>query len=273
MNIQDISNIHVNNVDAKKAYLGNTLIYPQTSKDYIIKINIAVANQLKFGLNISLIEGQTIKVDWGDGAIETFNGELMNPHHTYTQYGEYIVRVEGQFDRFIYGSISYAARNAFIEVLSWGSHKVSSIAYGFANCGNLVRIADDYRNIFHDIDSAAGAFELCYQLEHIGPLFKDCPNLTNVSNICNRCSGLITFDSSNFKNSKNLINFYKAFEYCTNLETRTPIGDDKVELWERQNRSDLGYNSFGGIYNHDRTYNSCQKVSNWISIPNDWKGL
>jgi len=76
-------------------------------------------------------------VDWGDGNEETItsNNDLT---HTYSDPGEYTVKIDGTFPRIMMNR-PLATHNNLISINNWGNIKWKSMQDAFSNCINLYR--------------------------------------------------------------------------------------------------------------------------------------
>src|SRR5574344_2426151 len=149
----------------------------------------------------------------------------------------------------------------------WMCSSLSSIPSTLFNgCQNLINVSNCFNNtglstipssLFDDcsyINDFSGCFYGCYQLHSIpNGLFNRCPNATDFSG-CFAMSGVENIPTDLFMLNINAIDFSMCFNYCVSLYGDAP------ELWITHS-SAMGESCFSG----------CTNLSNYSSIPNDWK--
>ncbi len=135
---------------------------------------------------------------------------------------------------------------------------VTTFEYTFNECSGLMGTIP--ANLFancSNVTSFSGTFSSCRGLTGTIPsgLFANCPNVTDFSNVFGSCSGLTGNIPSNlFANNLKVTDFMNTFFYCGNLTGNAP------ELWNRTN-----------VTSHDNCFSGCTRLSNYSSIPSDWK--
>ena len=195
------------------------------------------------------------------------------------------------------------------KVKDWGD--IGATKFGFSTCENLTSIASPRTESFRSVTSFTSTFADCRGLTSIPTdLFANCPKATNFTMTFKGCSALkgaipeslfagcpeaTTFDrtfygcirltgaipsdlfancskANNFSatfsgcrelmsipdelfaNCLNVTDFSSTFSSCRGLTGNAP------ELWERTN-----------VTSYSRCFNGCNNLSNYSSIPSDWK--
>lgn len=117
--------------------------------------------------------------------------------------------------------------------------------------------------------------------------FKDCVNLTtfvgifdpellsdylggeSVKDCFSGCVALKNVSPSIFDTCRELTNFRDCFNGCFNLTGESPytiVNGKKIKLWERSPE-----NGFAKPTIYDGCFRGCTNLSDYDSIPNDWK--
>lgn len=259
----------------------------------------------------SELVADVITIDWGDGNSTVYANidTEENPScvslisHSYNNIGDYnitivfdnltkikvsteILKVFGEFNgcqnandfnelfAFCY-RLEHVSNTLFSKCINlsdisfcfWCCSSLSSISSTLFNgCQNLTNVSNCFNNtglstipssLFDDcsyINDFSGCFYGCYQLHSIpNGLFNRCPNATDFSG-CFAMSGVENIPTDLFMLNINAINFSSCFNYCDSLYGDAP------ELWITHS-SAMGESCFSG----------CTNLSNYSSIPNDWK--
>ena len=79
-------------------------------------------------------------IDWGDGTTETYLN-VQTVTHTYTDAGDYIIRISGQYGGFRSDNTTYTTRK-ITEVLNWGKTCFYTFNYMFNDQPRLTSIPD-----------------------------------------------------------------------------------------------------------------------------------
>ena len=145
----------------------------------------------------------------------------------------------------------------------------------FQNCSSLKSIPKGLFKGFVNVTTFADAFMGCKSLESIPEgLFDDCPNATNFGWSFSGCSSLQSIPEGLFDKCTKASYFYQTFYNCTNLTGESPYtvinidGEDvKVHLYERANYPDY----FTAPSNTGICFSNCNNLTDYNSIPSDWK--
>ena len=111
--------------------------------------------------------------------------------------------------------------------------------------------------------------------------FQDCTGLTSIPEglfanntkatdfrFCfNSCTGLTSIPEGLFANNTKATDFSYCFNFCTGLTSSTPLDNDGTPLY---NRSE-GKEGYSVVNDHKRCFNGCTLMSDYSSIPSDWK--
>ena len=138
------------------------------------KVKIHLDDNLLFNVRgAKLADGRTsIKVEWGDGTTEDFNGDLTAAAHTYPAPGDYIISISDDVRNFGIGGVTDASVHSsvyapmVIEIVSNAKLLTLLPGYAFNNCRNMT---------LFDVNGASvsaigiGAFKNCVSLD--GELF------------------------------------------------------------------------------------------------------
>lgn len=126
----------------------------------VIDIEISRTMSKTFSIKLTAYTNSTI--DWGDGTIDTVS--TTEPTHTYSDFGSYTIRVDG--DSYTFGRQTFSQvasgtaveRSYYVESIVLGSN-ASFSAYTFAYCYNLKSVIMPYKIVSGDY-----LFCYCYRL-------------------------------------------------------------------------------------------------------------
>lgn len=270
--LNDADDIVRGNQHAEVVNLGTTPVWPTGDDAYIIKIKYSNYNaggskefKLNFGGEDDTLD---VHVDWGDGTSDDYSGYHINnwhpTHEGYVRDSEYIITVTGKFSKFTINSIGTMWADSVAEVLSWGSKSIGMVdaGEGFSGCWRLSSIPTDYRGFFTNTLYMDNLFSGTKLVEIPKGLLDKSLNLINAQGLFYSISTLKSYQPDLFYVNKKITNFRSTFLGCGVLESRTPIGPDGVELWQRS--ASNGYvDGIDGSY----CFNSCSKMQNYSSIP------
>ena len=173
---------------------------------------------------------------------------------------------------------------------------VTDFNFTFNSCTSLVTIPENLFTNCSNVTHFNGTFSYCSGLTGSIPegLFSNCTNVTTFNNTFGNCSGLtgsipenlfatfskvttfsntfygcsslISIPEGLFSNCSNVASFDSTFSYCKNLTGNTPTGTDGLELWER-----AGQHGYPSSISGKQCFKYCSKLSNYSSIPTEWK--
>lgn len=225
---------------------------------YMAEFN-AFSGTLDLGNSGSSIGADEVKyiVDWGDGSVQRFNGNV-NCNHNYSVNESRIVKV--YFNKRNVGS----GGSGLKRVLRWSDYP---FYYSFYSCSNLLSLPENQSMKYNTSISInfGSTFNGCsslmaipenlfddisfFKVVNVASIFYGCSNLTlipsrlfknfislNKANSAFSNSGIVSVGDDLFCNSILLSNAYAIFQNCANLET---VG---VNLFNNSpNLNSLGY--------------------------------
>lgn len=229
--------------------LGLTLTQIQLSWTIVIDTAAydaeAVDGQIPFCLRGT--KDVSMKVDWGDGTVETFtsaNAVAECISHEYASPGEYSIRMEcADFDRlYVYCGMTYdfdvyTYTSTLKQVLSplpeiAGTYSLDIVTYEgvgiaknsmrgcFFGCSNMTSIPSNLFVNNSKAESFNGCFYNCRSLESIPSGIFECnAEATNFSGCFDSCDGLTTLPEGLFSRNAAAENFEQCFTFCQNLQT------------------------------------------------------
>lgn len=191
--------------------------------------------------------GNSITIDWGDTTTSTFVGHGGNLSHTYSQGGDYNIKITGV--RFagihVNNQTGREKYKALYGMGKWQTVTMTDLSSAFHGCNQLEYIAD---NAFYYCTRVTGAFRLfsgCTNLTHVGKdafygfsevlnadqLFFGCASLEElpagifdtmgkVTRMINtfRGVGLKTLPNDLFRHTTSVTTFSHSFVLCPYLE-------------------------------------------------------
>ena len=104
------------------------------------------------GITIPTFTGATYDyaVDWGDSMLDT--GQNGDVSHTYTDAGDYTVRISGIFPRIYFNNADGDNKSKIIAINQWGDQEWTSMNRAFTGASNLVGLASDVPDLSNVID-------------------------------------------------------------------------------------------------------------------------
>ena len=199
-------------------------------------------------INFSTFFGETynFNVDWGDGtAMSTNQSALVS--HTYTEAGDYEVRVSGTFPR-MYINNNTAVRNKIISIDQWGTQQWTSMGNAFFGAQNLAVRATDVPDL-SNVTDVTSMFEDAVALNPatagaLNQAFADW-DVSNVTNMSRMFYNANAFDQDiGDWNVGSVTNMSEMFRLCN---FNQDIGDWNVS--KVTNMSEMFSNNFG--FNQD----------------------
>jgi hypothetical protein len=163
---------------AQNAFISqwNTAL-PGVSTPYMIRIPLAGSQGFTYDFFI----------DWGDGEIEHYSGNLNNVTHTYAVAGIKTVSITGAFPAINF--FTAGDHQKLLSIQQWGTIQWQSFAYAFRNCSNLVITAVDAPDL-SNVASMRSMFEGCTALATL-PTLWDVSSVTNFRDAFNGASTFI----------------------------------------------------------------------------------
>lgn len=232
-------------------------------------------------------------VDWGDGNIiegVTNDNIVEKGAHTYSQVGNYQVKITGIFDTISdsYSEDGYSyskkiERDKLREIIQWGNTGLISIELSssdieylpspsnssFENLENIDFSNSELKEIPVDLfkncpklTSLYGTFYECRELREIPErLFDNCQNVTNFDCTFMNCSNLEIIPADLFDNCTNVKSFLGTFYNCDSLRGQS------IPLWNRVQ----GSSDYIGTPDGKGCYYGCEGLTDYSSIPDYWK--
>lgn len=143
--------------------------------------------------------------------------------------------------------------------------------YTFYGCTSLTTLPSDLFAHNTEVTSFQATFSGCTSLTELPEgLFAHNTQTSNVSQAFYECKQLNKVPVTLFDHMRMLQNTNLLFYNCTSLTGESPytvINGQKVHLYERQSHLD----EFLRITNPYETYVNCTKLTDYGSIPSDWK--
>ena len=125
-----------------------------------------------------------------------------------------------------------------------------------------------------NLTSMDEVFRYCQNLININSNTFNCPNLSTMRYIFSYCLNLTNIPAGLFDNNRKVTNFGYMFEGCKKLTGESPYTiinvdgvDTKVHLYERNNYPEY----FERIWYGDGCFVGCTNLTDYSSIPTDWK--
>ncbi len=159
-------------------------------------------------------------IDWGDGTVEEVN--KIFPSHTYSQTGEYDVKIDG----YVSGLNSYGvgSSNRLIAIKQWGHTGLASMYCAFYGCSNLASIAADDDESLVAVYDLTDAFYGCSSLKELpAGLFANCTRNFSLYCCFYNCTSLSVIPSDIFSGCRGVTNANWLFSGCSSL-TSIPEG-------------------------------------------------
>ncbi len=153
-----------------------------------------------------------------------------------------------------------------------GLVNLTSVDQVFSGCTNLKEIPEGLFDYCTSATTFKSVFKNCKALEKIPDgLFDNCTGATSFESVFYGCISLTSIPENLFVNNKNVTSFSSTFYGCTSLtgESAYDLVDGvKVHLYERADHTSDGYVS---PTTTTSCYNGCTGLTDYESIPSDWK--
>lgn len=245
---------------------------------FMFKINVT---SVPYEFNAPIINGHTsdnVTISWGDGIIESFDGEVGSSmvggtvppaSHIYNVIGEYIITCWNQVHRIF----QYSNNDPIIEIMSWGNMPHKTIGNAFANNKNLTKICGDkfgsfanitgsYNSSSHLIGGFSGTFYNTSINEIPSDLFTYATECLTFESTFSGCEKLTSIPSDLFNTNTKVLSFQSTFNSCINIELLP------FTLFDKQKNMD-GVNlvNFFGT-----TFYNCSKMKGNVIPLWEWGG-
>ena len=187
-------------------------------------------------------------INWGDDSEETItsNNSLS---HTYSNSGDYSVRIDGTFPR-IDMSRPFTTPNNIISINNWGNIKWVSMANAFYNCINLYRCSPSDTP---DLSNVSNLNQMFYNAgSNIPNLIIDNINKWDVSSVTNMRA---MFQSSPFKGNISNWNTSNVTRMDTMFKSNT-LFNSNINSWDVSSVTLMQ-----GMFNNATSFN--QPLDNW----------
>jgi hypothetical protein len=194
---------------------------PTTTPPPTWDVGIQTANPSEtFSVNIYSGTSPNIRIDWGDGTVETFT-TTGTKTRTYATAGNYTVKISGGFTS--NGNIRLG--NTSIEGARVKSTSViptipglTSFDNTFSSCTSLSSIPAGLFDNNTAVTSFVSTFTSCTSLSSIpAGLFDNNTAVTSFGSTFTSCTSLTSIPSTLFANNTAVTNFFGTFGSCTSL--------------------------------------------------------
>ncbi len=208
-------------------------------------------------------------VDWGDGVIESANGDRT---HTYPAPGIYTVKITGNFPQ-IYFNFGNSDAQKLLSVESWGNNAWTSMRRAFQGCSNLVINAIDVPDLSNVTDMSE-MFRFASSFNQ--PIDNwDTSNITQMRFTFNGATSfnqsISNWDTSKVVDMTGMFAFTEAFNQpldnwdtssVTNMSSmfnRTTVFNQPINNWDTSSVTNMSEMFSGAI-----AFN--QPIGNWNTI-------
>ena len=145
-------------------------------------------------------------------------------------------------------------------------------AYGlFSNCTSLTEIPEDLFASMTKVTRLDGIFKGCTSLREIPEkLFANNTQVISMWEAFAGCRSLQRIPTGLFDSMRTLQAVRLLFKSCSSLTGESPytlINGKKVHLYERKDYP----NEFLEITSHTSAFNNCTNLTDYESIPSNWK--
>lgn len=141
----------------------------------------------------------------------------------------------------------------------------------FSNCTSLTEIPEDLFDSMTEVNNFSGIFKGCTALRDIPEkLFENNTLVTTMIEAFAGCKNLQRIPAGLFDSMRCLQGIQSLFKDCSSLTGESPytlINGEKVHLYERKDYP----NEFSEITNHTSAFNNCTNLTDYESIPSNWK--
>lgn len=123
-------------VGARTSLWGNLSDYKGT----ILRLDVTEDYKQTSIHSITIADGhETVEIDWGDGTIRSYSGEIRDLRHSYMYPGEYLIKISDDISilKFTYSGEYIKKKDQLIEVVTFSERIKTLLADSFNNCHNL----------------------------------------------------------------------------------------------------------------------------------------
>lgn len=234
---KQISDIKLGSTNVVSVYQGDTLIWPPREPSILVYTTTSANQSVQLTYRKQYFE----YIETEDG-VEDLSG-LGALNHTFVDVGEHKVKV----------------------LFKKGLTDVNNCFY---SCTGLTSIPNDLFANNPEITDFFSCFYNCPGLTSIPEgLFANNPKVTDFSLCFYYCTGLTSIPSNLFANNTKVTDFSNCFASCLGLTSSTPLDNDGTPMY---NRSD-GKEGYSKVNLPDRCFYRCTLMSDYSSIPSDWK--
>jgi surface protein len=127
-------------------------------------------------------------IDWGDGTITS--NSYSNRTHTYTNSGNYTIKINGIISKFNFFTGSNVNRANIREIIQWGNLDIGNNGSYFLLCSNLVLTGvTDTLKLLSGTTNLSNMFQLCTSITSINNMNDwNTSNVTNMSGMFNNAT-------------------------------------------------------------------------------------
>lgn len=263
---KQISSIKLGSTNVTSVYQGDTLIWPpRPSGSLTLVYTTTSANQsVQLTHNKEYFE----YIETEDGVEDLSGSGALN--HTFVNVGEHKVKVlfkKGLTD-LSYCFYGCTKLTSIPNNLFENNPEVTIFTSCFEGCTRLTSIPEGLFINNTKVTDFTYCFYRCTELTSIPDgLFANTPEVVDFRFCFYKCTGLTSIPSDLFTNNTKVTQFSYCFSGCTGLTSATPIDNDGTPLY---NRSD-GKEGYSIVNSHVECFYECTLMSDYSSIPSDWK--
>ena len=164
--------------------------------------------------------------DDGDGELDKEQCTTVQPTHTYTEAGAYIVKVSGKMTNWKFGAAD-TSKDYITGIKQWGNTGLTGI--DFKNCSNLEGTIPSHKTSgeFANLSNADYMFYSCSKLTGNIPedLFESATKIATFYNTFYECTGLTgEIPAKLFEDNIEVGSFSRCFWKCSGITGKIPEG-------------------------------------------------
>ena len=147
---------------------------------------------------------------------------------------------------------------------------VTSFNYTFSLCSGLTSIPENLFQYNTAVTDFSWTFDSCTGLTGSIPenLFSNNTAVTSFDSTFRDCRGLTSIPANLFSNNTKVTDFFGTFRYCSGLTGTVPTDTDGTPIY---NRSGEGKEGYAVVTDSRDCFQSCTGLTDYSSIPEDWK--
>ena len=288
---KQISDIKLGSTNVKSVYQGDTLIWPPREPSILVYTTTSANQSVKLTGHKEYFE----YIETEDGVEDLSGSGTLN--HTFVDVGEHEVKVlfKKGLTNFTFCFYMCSELTSIPEGLFVNNTKVTTFLDCFSHCTGLTSIPEGLFTNNTEVTDFGGCFNVCVELTSIpNDLFVNNTKATNFKYCFNECTGLTSIPEGLFTNNTKVTSFFGCFNNCieltsipndlfannpevtdfsycfnncTGLTSSTPLDNDGIPLYNRAE----GKEGYSVVDSHSRCFRGCTLMSDYSSIPSDWK--